>query len=76
VRDNGVGIDASQLSRIFLLYHRAPDQTVGGVVQQGYGIGLAVAKRIVHRYGGKIWVESVPGEGSAFHLSFPRVEES
>lgn len=76
VRDNGVGIEANQMTRIFQLYHRAPDQTVGGVVQQGYGIGLAVVKRIVQRYGGKIWVESVPGEGSAFHLSFPREERT
>lgn len=74
VRDNGVGIDSTQLSRIFQLYHRAPDQTVGGVVQQGHGIGLAVVKRIVQRYGGRIWVESSPGAGSTFHLSFPRKE--
>ncbi len=76
VRDNGVGIDASQMSRIFQLYHRAPDQMVAGVVQEGYGIGLSVVKRIVQRYGGMIWVESVPGEGSTFHLSFPRGEEN
>jgi signal transduction histidine kinase len=72
VRDNGVGIEASQMSRIFQLYHRAPNQTVAGVVQQGHGIGLAVVKRIVQRYGGRIWVESVLGEGSTFRLSFPR----
>ncbi len=74
VRDNGIGIEPSQLGRIFQLYHRAPDQTVGGVVQQGHGIGLAVVKRIVQRYGGRLWVESVPGEGSTFRLSFPREE--
>ncbi len=75
VRDNGVGMDSTQLGRIFQLYHRAPDQTVGGVIQSGHGIGLAVVKRIVQRYGGKIWVESAPGEGAAFHLSFPRETE-
>lgn len=72
VRDNGVGIDPIQVGRIFQLYHRAPNQTVAGVVQQGHGIGLAVVKRIVQRYGGRIWVESVLGEGSTFRLSFPR----
>ena len=74
VRDNGVGIEGSQLGRIFQLYHRAPEQTVGGIVQQGHGIGLAVVKRIVQRYGGRLWVESVHGEGSTFRISFPREE--
>ncbi len=72
VRDNGVGIESSQLNRIFQMYHRAPDQMVAGQIQQGHGIGLAVVKRIVQRYGGRIWVESKPGEGATFHLSFPR----
>lgn len=72
VRDNGIGIASNQIGRIFQLYHRAPEQNVAGVVQQGYGIGLAVVKRIVQRYGGRIWVESVAGEGASFHLSFPR----
>lgn len=72
VRDNGVGIEPSQMGRIFQLYHRAPNQTVAGVVQQGHGIGLAVVKRIVQRYGGRIWVESALGEGATFRLSFPR----
>jgi len=72
VHDNGIGIAENQIGRIFQLYHRAPEQSVAGVVQQGYGIGLAVVKRIVQRYGGRIWVESVEGEGSSFHLSLPR----
>lgn len=75
VRDNGVGIEPSQMGRIFQLYHRAPNQMVAGVAQQGHGIGLAVVKRIVQRYGGRIWVESTPGEGSTFRLSFPREME-
>jgi signal transduction histidine kinase len=72
VRDNGIGIEPSQIGRIFTFYHRAPNQTVAGVVQQGHGIGLAVVKRIVQRYGGRMWVDSVVGEGSTFRLSFPR----
>ena len=72
VRDNGVGIEPTQLDRIFQLYHRAPDQVVAGVVQQGHGIGLAVVKRIVQRHGGRIWVESEHGQGATFHVSFPR----
>lgn len=72
VTDNGIGIDSGQLSRIFQLYHRAPDQEVAGEIQQGHGIGLAVVKRIVQRYGGKIWVESARGAGSTFRVTFPR----
>lgn len=75
VRDNGVGIEPTQMGRIFQLYHRAPNQTVAGIVQQGHGIGLAVVKRIVQRYGGRIWVESALGEGATFRLSFPREME-
>ena len=76
VRDNGIGIEATQTDRIFQLYHRSPEQTVAGVVQDGHGIGLAVVKRIVQRYGGRIWVESAPGEGSCFRLSFPNEERA
>jgi signal transduction histidine kinase len=71
ISDNGIGIEDSQLSRIFQLYHRSPEQTVAGVVQQGHGIGLAVVKRIVQRYGGRISVESTHGVGSTFRVSFP-----
>ncbi len=74
VSDNGIGIEPSQISRIFTLYHRAPDQTVAGVVQQGHGIGLAVVKRIVQRYGGRMWVESVVGAGATFRFTFPVAE--
>ncbi len=74
VIDNGVGIADNQLSRIFQLYHRAPEQEVAGEIQQGHGIGLAVVKRIVQRFGGKISVESARGAGSTFRVTFPRDE--
>src|SRR5690606_28358943 len=60
VRDNGVGLDERQRARIFQLYHRSPTQEVEGVVQEGHGVGLAIVKRIVKRYGGTISVESAP----------------
>lgn len=75
VRDNGIGIEENQIGRIFTLYHRAPNQTVAGVVQQGHGIGLAVVKRIVQRYGGRMWVESAAGEGATFRISFPTADQ-
>ena len=75
VRDNGVGMDERQRARIFQLYHRSPVQEVEGVVQEGHGVGLAIVKRIVERYGGSIVVESVPREGTTFEVTLPRGDE-
>jgi signal transduction histidine kinase len=72
VRDNGVGMRSGQSERIFQLYHRGPDQSVGGVVQKGEGVGLAISKKIVERWGGRIWVESQAQVGSCFSFSVPR----
>jgi len=75
VRDNGIGLDPRQLARIFQLYHRSPKQEVGGVVQEGHGVGLAIVKRIVERYGGTIAVESAPRRGATFRVTLPRGSE-
>ena len=72
VRDNGVGLDERQRARIFQLYHRSPVQAVEGIVQDGHGVGLAIVKRIVERYGGTISVESMPREGTTFEVTLPR----
>jgi signal transduction histidine kinase len=75
VRDNGIGIDARHMERIFQLYHRSPNQNVNGVDQAGHGVGLAIVKRIVERYGGAIQVESEPQRGSTFLVTFPAHQE-
>lgn len=75
VRDNGVGLDERQRARVFQLYHRSPLQEVDGVVQDGHGVGLAIVKRIVERYGGAIVVESVLREGTTFEVTLPRGDE-
>jgi len=62
VRDNGIGIPAKQHERIFEIFQRLHSQEA----YPGTGIGLAVCRRIVHRHGGTIWVESEDGKGSAF----------
>ena len=72
VRDNGIGVTNGQSERIFQLYHRGPQQAIKGVVQEGEGVGLAISKRIVERWGGRIWVESEPAVGSCFSFSVPR----
>jgi signal transduction histidine kinase len=72
VRDNGVGMDERQQARIFQLYHRGPVQQVEGAVQEGHGVGLAIVKRIVERYGGTIVVKSAAREGTTFEVMLPR----
>ncbi|MDP4197030.1 MAG: ATP-binding protein [Bacteroidota bacterium] len=66
VEDNGIGINKDQYDLIFKLFSRLYPE-----LYPGAGSGLAIAKRIIERHGGRIWVESEEGKGSTFFFTIP-----
>ena len=71
VRDNGVGFDPKHKDDIFALFNKLHGADVSGA-----GIGLATCRRVIELHGGKIWADSIPGTGSTFQFSIPRIESS
>ncbi|WDI43836.1 ATP-binding protein [Bremerella sp. P1] len=71
VRDNGIGIASENVEEVFQVFRRLhlPDEFGGGS-----GAGLTICQKIVTRHGGKIWIESEPGQGSTIFFTLEQVE--
>ena len=69
VRDTGIGIPAEDVPRIFERFYRVDKSRTGS----GTGLGLSIAKHIVEAHKGRIWAESVEGQGSTFFFAIPSV---
>jgi signal transduction histidine kinase len=72
VKDSGVGIAHSEMTKLFEKYRQCSNITESG--HKGTGLGLVICKMVVQAHGGKIWVESEQGKGSIFSFSLPAAE--
>ena len=70
IEDFGIGIPDSQKTLVFDRFHQAGKNTGSGL---SLGLGLYISKEIIEKAGGRIWLESVPGQGSSFYFSLPIV---
>lgn len=70
VKDNGVGFDSKYAEKIFALFQRLHTREE----YPGTGIGLALCQRVVENHGGRIWAESIPGNGAVFHILLPAMK--
>ena len=74
VKDPGIGLQPTELERIFVPFFRVDNSDRRRT--SGVGLGLALAREIVARHQGRIWAESVPGSGSTFYLALPGAESA
>jgi CheY-like chemotaxis protein len=70
VRDQGIGIAAADMERLFRPFSRVKTRQTAEI--EGTGLGLYICERMVKAHGGRLWAESQPGKGSTFAVSLPR----
>src|SRR6201997_75197 len=73
VRDTGPGISTADQAKLFQEFQQADNAITKK--KGGTGLGLAISRRIIEMHGGRIWVESQPGQGSTFAFSLPMIVE-
>ena len=71
VRDNGIGVAESDQHKLFNAFQRLHRREE----YPGTGLGLVTCKKIVEMHGGKIWMESLPGQGTTFYFTLKKAEE-